>query len=143
MHQKSPGGQPPPAQIARIIHLALIGGVVLFAAVGWLAPGAPPAPDFSLRLLLGPITVAGIAVAWYLRRWLPARHPGETADLWWAAALPKAMAAWALLEATCLVACVTIFLTRDPVALLCLAAGLLIFTLQSPGRLYDSARSMP
>lgn len=142
MHQKSSNGQLPPSRIARLIHAALIGCVTLCAALAWVAPGAPPAPDFPLRRLLGPAMAIGFVVAVYLRRWLPARRPDETADAWWGVALPKAIAAWMLIEATCLVGCVTLFLTGDPTALIWIAVGLLIFILMSPGRLRDSARSV-
>lgn len=142
MHPKSSSGQLPPARMARIIHAGLIGCVAMGAALTWLAPGAPPAPDFPLRRLLGPAMAIGFVVAVYLRRWLPARRPGETADAWWSVALPKAIAAWVLLEATCLVGCVTLFLTGDPMALVWIAVGLLIFILMSPGRLRNSVRSV-
>jgi len=141
MPSNPPSGQPSAAQIARLIHTALTGGVALFAAAAWFAPGPPPNPDFALRQLVGPVIVVGVVVAVYLRRWLPALDTGMSADAWWAAALPKAIAIWALVEAACLVGCVTVFLTHDRMAMIWIAVGLLAFTLLSPGRLLGSARS--
>jgi hypothetical protein len=141
MHPKSSTSQLPSAQVARIIHLALMAGVTLFAVVAWFAPGAVPAPASGLRTILPVVAILGFLGASLLRRRLPARHPGETDDAWWKRALPGAIMSWAVVEAACLVACVTVFLSHDWMGLVWVGIGLLMFTLLSPGRLSDSARS--
>jgi hypothetical protein len=143
MHPKSSTSQLPTAQVARIIHLALMSGVTLFAVIAWFAPGAIPAPGSSLRTILPVVAVLGFLAAQLLSRRLPARHPGETDDAWWARAMPGAIMSWALVEAACLVACVTVFLSHDWMGLVWVGVGLLMFILMSPGRLRDSARSDP
>jgi hypothetical protein len=141
MHQKRKTSQLPSAQVARIVHLALMSGVTLFAVVAWLAPGPIPAPASGLRTILPVVAILGFLGANLLRRRLPARHPGETDDAWWQRAMPSAIMSWALVEAACLVACVTVFLSHDWMGLLWVGIGLLMFTLLSPGRLRDSVRS--
>ncbi|HET8762608.1 MAG TPA: hypothetical protein VFM12_04290 [Gemmatimonadales bacterium] len=143
MHPKSSTSQLPPAQVVRMIHLALMSGVTLFAVVAWFAPGAIPAAASTLRTILPGVAILGFLAAHLLRRRLPARHPGETDDAWWQRAMPGAIMSWALLEAACLVACVTIFLSHDWMGLVWVGLGLLMFILLSPGRLSDSARSAP
>ncbi len=143
MHQNGSTSQLPPARTARLIHLALMSGVTLFAVVAWFAPGEIPAPSSVLRTILPFVAVLGFLGAHLLRRRLPARRPGETDDRWWPRAMPGAIMSWALVEASCLVACVTVFLSHDWMALVWVGLGLLMFILLSPGRLADSARSAP
>jgi hypothetical protein len=143
MHPKRSTSQLPPTQAARLIHVALMSGVTLFAVVAWFAPGKAPAPASGLRTILPVVAILGFLAAHLLRRRLPARHPGETDDAWWARAMPGAIMSWALVEAACLVACVTVFLSHDWMGLVWVAIGLLMFILLSPGRLRDSARSAP
>ncbi len=143
MHLKRSEGQLAPAKTARLVHLALIGGVVLFAAVAWVVPTAATTPDAVLRTVLPAAALIGLSGALLFRRRLPASSPDETDDSWWVRAMPVAMVSWVMVEAVCLLASVTVFLAHDPMGLLWTGVGLGGFLLLSPGRLRESARSAP
>jgi hypothetical protein len=131
------------AVTARIVHAALVTGVLLFWAVAWFVgrAGSTPAsalPDrrvlYVALFLMAAVLFAGAAFA---ARRIPAPAPGMTQDAWWQVNLGRAIVVWALVEAPALLGLVAYFLTRDFRVLIATLAGLLLFANYRPSRLFD------
>jgi hypothetical protein len=132
-----------PAITARIIHAALVMGVLLFWAVAWYVGEARSMPVSVLPerrvlyvalFLMAAVLFAGAAFA---ARRIPAPTASTTQDDWWQVNLGRAIVVWALVEAPALLALVAYFLTRDFRVLIATLAGLLLFANYRPSRLFD------
>ena len=127
-----------PARAARIVYLALIGGVVgatvVFSLVRPVASG-PAAPilvyiPFAMAV---PLFAGALLLAGRLPR------PGSTADpdAWWRANLPRALTIWAMLEGPSLYGAVVWPLTDSYLPLAVIAVGLFLFSVTAPRRLME------
>ncbi|MGH7516202.1 MAG: hypothetical protein ACREOC_01850 [Gemmatimonadales bacterium] len=134
-------GQPSAAASARIIHLALLSGVVL-ASGGLLAvratgrTGLAPAPPALLPALIV-VALTTVTAALFLKARIPARGSGTSDDAWWAANLRRAIPVWALLESAALAGAVFYFIGVGQAGLIVAAAALALLVANGPGRLID------
>jgi len=132
-----------PASIrARIIHGALVLGIVTFWALAWLlrdhslpAGALPDRRILYIALALFSIATFGAAVFSVAR--LPAPSRGAPEDDWWQANLGRVVVIWALVEAPTLLGVVAYGLTRDFRTLLAPFIGLLFFAGYRPRRLSE------
>src|SRR5687767_10967886 len=107
-----------PAMNARIIHAALMTGVLMFCLVAWYLERASAMPAYALpdrrvlyiALFLVSATLFGAAVFTANRLGRPA--PGTSQDEWWRVNLGKAVVIWALVEAPTLLGLVAYTLTH-------------------------------
>ena len=131
-----------PAITARIIHAALMVGVVLFWAVSWFA-GATSRPVDTLpnrRVLhLGLFLVSAVlfAAAAYNAARLAPPGAGTSQDDWWRANLGRAIIVWSLIEAPTLLGTIAYLLTHDFRTLIATLAGLLFLVNYRPSRLAE------
>lgn len=137
-----PGGAVSASIRARIIHGALILGVVLFWVLAWAirerslpAEALPDRRVLYIALALVSATLFGAAAFSAGRLSPPAR--GASEDDWWSANLGRAVVIWALTEAPMLLGLVAYTLTRDFRTLLAPFIGLLLFANYSPRRLTE------
>lgn len=129
----------PPAQVARILHLALTLAPAAFAAmVVFVVRGrpAPPVGDRTMQYLMVVVALLVAGGGLWLGTRTAGRRPGESEADYWRNTLPRMIMVWASLEAGALLMGVAGLLTGDitmPIA------GLLIFlalmTLLAPRRL--------
>jgi hypothetical protein len=145
---KLPGGPPtggPPAgglsaaASARMIHAALVLGVVLFWGVAWYTGNTITMPVAALpdRKVLYIALFVVSAVLFGAAAFTAARLPGRGAtgaDEWWRANLGRAVTVWALVEAPAILGTLAYLLTHDFRALLAPFIGLLLFVNYRPGR---------
>jgi hypothetical protein len=131
-----------PSIRARIIHGALVVGIVMFAALSLaLRDRTVPAealPDRRLlyiALALASATLFG-AAAFTVGR-LPAVGRPASVDDWWQANLGRVIVAWALVEAPALLGLVAYTMTGDFRTLLATFVGLLFFANYRPRRLTE------
>ena len=126
-------------QQARILHLALVGGVVLalaaFALVRRL--GAAPSLDPALARTVGRVAVVLVVLAVtgssVLGRRLE-RRPTEDEESWGRRALASLIVRWALVEGAALVAGLAWLLTGGSSTIIAAGAALLVLAFQGPGR---------
>lgn len=139
-----PAGAPiSPAMNAKIIHAALLTGVLMFCVVAWYLGRDSPMPVDALpdrrvlyiALFLVSATLFGAAVFTASRLERPAS--GTSQDEWWRANLGKAVGIWALVEAPALLGLVAYSLTHDFRVLLATLTGLLLFGNYRPSRLIE------
>jgi hypothetical protein len=138
---------PPAAPIAssvaaRVIHAALVTGVVLFLVIAWYVGDRQTVPADALpdrRLLYLALTLLGAgafgAAMLVASRMVPRRQMSQ--EEWWRANLSRAITCWALLEAPTLFGTAIYLLTRDFRTLLATFIGLFLFLQFRPGRLAD------
>jgi hypothetical protein len=131
-----------PSIRARIIHGALVVGIVMFAALSLaLRDRTVPAealPDRRLlyiALALASATLFGAAAITVGR--LPAVGRPASVDDWWQANLGRVIVAWALVEAPALLGLVAYTMTGDFRTLLATFVGLLFFANYRPRRLTE------
>ena len=131
-----------PSIRARIIHGALVYGILLFWGIAWaLSDRSLPAaslPDRRvLYIALAVVSATMFAGAAYTVRRLPPPARGTTEDAWWTANLSRVVASWALVEAPTMLGLVAYTLTHDFRTLLAPFIGLLLFANYRPRRLTD------
>jgi hypothetical protein len=131
-----------PSIRARIIHGALVYGILLFWGLAWaLSDRSLPAealPDrrvLYIALTLVSATLFGGA-AYTVRRLPPPGH-GTTEDAWWSSHIGRVVVAWALVEAPTVLGLVAYTLTHDFRTLLAPFIGLLLFANYRPRRLTE------
>jgi hypothetical protein len=139
-----PSGAPvSPAISARIIHGALVSGVLLFWIVAWYVGRASPVPADALpdrRVLyisLFVVSAVLFGAAMFTANRLSQPTPGASQDEWWRVNLGKAIVIWALVEAPALLGLVAYTLTHDFRALIATFTGLLFFGNYRPSRLIE------
>jgi len=125
------------AQIARVIHLALVASsMVVVGFLAWMPPIADLEQRSRLMLLYGGFLLGlGLCAAPIVIASRLTRPEGEELPRWWARNFPAAVVAWALLEAAAVLGGVCRFVTGDEVALVIPAAAILLLVWHSPGRL--------
>jgi hypothetical protein len=129
-----------PSASARIIHAALILGVLLFVATSWYIVRSrprPPAPDdlraFYVALCL--VTASGLLGAMLVARRVSQRVTGQPLDQWWLANMSRALTIWALAEAPALFGGVIYLLSGDARALLATLLAVATMWRFAPSRL--------
>ncbi len=138
-----PGGAVSPAISARIIHAALVIGVLMFCLVAWYLGRASAVPVYALpnrrvlyfALFLVSAILFGAAMFTAGRLSRPA--PGTSQDDWWRMNLGKAVTIWALVEAPTFLGLIAYTLTNDFRALIATLTGLLLFGNYRPSRLIE------
>ncbi|MGH7579610.1 MAG: hypothetical protein ACREM9_05520 [Gemmatimonadales bacterium] len=138
-----PGAPASPRTNARIIHAALVSGILLFCVAAWYLGRSSPVPSEALpdrrvlyvALVLVSATLFGAAI--FTARRLPHPAPGTSQDDWWRMNLGRAVTIWALVEAPTLLGLVTYTLTDDFRTLLATLTGLLLFGNFRPSRLIE------
>jgi hypothetical protein len=131
-----------PVVSARLIHAALVLGVVLFCLVAWAVKDAVPSAELpNRRVLYFSLTVVSAvlfgAAAFTANRLTPL-GPGTSADDWWQSNFGRAVFIWALVDAPAMLGTIAYLLTRDFRALLAPFIGLLLFANYRPNRLIGS-----
>lgn len=138
-----PGAPVSPATNARIVHAALVTGILMFCVVSWYLGRAQVMPAEALpdrRVLyiaLFLVSAALFGAAAFTASRLPRPGPGTSQDDWWRANLGKAVVIWALIEAPALLGLVAYTLTHDFRALIATLTGLLFFGSYRPSRLIE------
>jgi hypothetical protein len=135
----TPQATAPPAKTVRLIHAAMIAGVLLFALVGHflLKPALADSgdlPPIVPRALLG-VSLGACALSLLLRRRVPHRSIDESADLFWTTATVPALLTWAPLEGASLLALFAYARTGALLAIPVAAVAILIFVLLNPAYL--------
>lgn len=132
-----------PAINARIVHAALVMGVVLFWLVAWYIGRNQTEPIYSLpdrRVLYIALFLASAVLfgaAMFTAGRLSPPTAGESQDTWWQRNLGKAIIVWSLVEAPSILGLVGYFVTHDFRVLLATLAGLLLFGNFRPSRLLE------
>jgi hypothetical protein len=128
---------------ARIIHAALVLGVVLFWAVAWYVGTSTSLPVSAVpnrRILyvgLAAVSAVLFGAAVYTAGRLTPTHAGISQDEWWRANLGRAIGIWVLVEAPAILGTIAYFLTHDFRTLLAPFTGLLLFVNYRPSRLAE------
>lgn len=132
-----------PAISARIIHAALVLGVLMFWLVGWYighsaAVPADALPDRRvLYVALALVSATLFGGAMFTASRLGPIRSGTSQDEWWRQNLGKAIVVWSLVEAPSLLGLVAYTLTRDFRTLIATFIGLLFFASYRPSRLIE------
>ncbi len=139
-----PGAAPVSAAIrARIVHGAMVAGIVTFGLVAWLQNRVPRTPVYALPdrrvLYIALFLVSAIlfGAAMFTAGRLGRAASGTSQDEWWRVNLGKAVVTWALVEVACLLGLVAYMLTGDFRVLLATLTGLLLFGTYRPSRLTE------
>ena len=128
---------------ARIIHAALVLGVMMFTGVAWYVGTVSSMPVSALPdrrvLYLGLFVVSAVlfGAAMYTAARLTPAGPALSQDEWWKANLGRAIAIWALVEAPALLGTLAFLLTNDFRTLIAPFTGLLLFVNYRPSRLAE------
>ncbi len=132
-----------PALNARIIHAALVTGILVFFAVAWFrgqqqAMPADALPDRRvLYISLFVVSAILFGAAMFTANRLGPVGGGRSQDDWWRQNLGKAVTIWALVEAPTLLGLIAYALTGDFRTLLATLIGLLLFGSYRPSRLIE------
>jgi hypothetical protein len=131
-----------PSIRARIIHGALVYGILLFWGLAWaLSERSVPAealPDRRvLYIALAVVSALLFSGAAYTVRRLPPAAFGTSVDAWWNAHLGRVVLAWVLVEAPTMLGLLAYTLTHDFRTLLAPFIGLLLFANYRPRRLTE------
>lgn len=132
-----------PGISARIIHAALVLGMVMFWTVAWYvgtnstipASAIPNRPVLYVGLTAASAVLFGAAT--YTAGSLTPPQPGVSQDEWWGTNLRRAIGIWALIEAPAILGTVAYFLTHDFRTLVAPFVGLLLFVNYRPSRLAE------
>lgn len=133
----------PPSISARIIHAALVLGVMMFWAVAWYSGSYVSLPVSAIPdrrvLYVGLFLMSAIlfGAAVYTAGRLPTPAPETSPDEWWRVNLGRAIVIWALVEAPALFGTVAYLLTHDFRTLIAPFTGLLLFVNYRPSRLSE------
>ena len=133
-----------PAISAKIIHAALMLGVILFFGVAWYVGTKTSLPVSAVPdrrvLYLGLFLISAVlfGAAGYTAGRLTPPAPGTRQDEWWRVNLARAVAIWTLVEAPTLLGTITYLVTHDFRTLIATFTGLLLFVNYRPGRLTEA-----
>ncbi len=132
-----------PSINARIIHLALVLGVLIFWFVAWSLGRSSAMPVYALPdrrvLYVALVLVSAVlfGAAMFRASRLGRVTPGTSQDEWWRANLGNAVVVWALVEAPALLGLIAYTFTHDFRVLIATLTGLLLFGAYRPSRLID------
>ena len=131
-----------PRLSARIIHSALVLGVLLFLLVAWRLGETEHARPLEalphrrvLYAVLFLLSLALFGAARFAAARLAPRPRAASLDDWWRQHLPRVIVIWALVEAPAVLGIAVYVLTRDFRTLIATLAGLVFFAQYAPGRL--------
>ncbi|HEY4670914.1 MAG TPA: hypothetical protein VIG78_02515 [Gemmatimonadaceae bacterium] len=130
-----PGQTPPTPQTVRVIHGAMVAGLILFGLVAHFvmlpkrSPGVGLIP--LLPWLLG-VSLVGCALGILLSMRVPRPSTNESPDPFWRRAAPLAMIAWTPLEGAGLLAIVVHSLTGSTAAAIVAIVAVIVFLLLNP-----------
>jgi hypothetical protein len=133
-----------PTISARIIHAALVLGVILFYAVAWYVGTKTSMPISAVPgrrvLYLGLFLVSAVlfGAAVYTAGRLTPPASGTSQDDWWRANLTRAIGVWTLVEAPTILGTAAYLLTHDFRTLIATFTGLLLFVNYRPSRLAEA-----
>jgi hypothetical protein len=133
-----------PAISAKIIHAALMLGVILFYAVAWYIGTRTSMPVSAIPdrrvLYVGLFLLSAVlfGAAGYTAGRLTPPGPGTRQDEWWRANLARAVGIWTLVEAPTLLGTVMYLVTHDFRTLIATFTGLLLFVNYRPSRLSEA-----
>jgi hypothetical protein len=128
---------------ARIIHTALVLGVMLFWAVAWFIGTHTTMPVSALPdrrvLYLGLFLISAVlyGAAMYNASRLPPPRPSTSQDDWWRVNLGRVIGIWALVEMPALLGTIAYLVTHDFRTLIAPFTGLLLFVNYRPSRLAE------
>ncbi|HEX2251296.1 MAG TPA: hypothetical protein VHH32_13195 [Gemmatimonadales bacterium] len=133
-----------PSITARIIHSALVFGVLLFYGIAWYVGSRTSLPVSAvpdrrvlyLGLFLFGAVLFGAAV--YTAGRLTPPSSGASEDEWWRANLARAIGVWTLVETPTVLGTVAYLLTHDFRTLIATLTGLFLFMNYRPGRLAEA-----
>jgi hypothetical protein len=138
-----PSGVVSPSISARIIHAALVLGVLMFWLVGWYIGQSSAVPADALpdrRVLYVALAVVSAALfggAMFTVARLGPIRAGASQEDWWRENLGKAVVIWSLVEAPSLLGLVAYTLTHDFRTLIATFIGWLFFGSYRPSRLIE------
>lgn len=132
-----------PAISARIVHAALVLGMMMFWVVAWYVGSNASVPASAIPNR--PVLYVGLAVtssvlfgaAAFTAARLTPPQPGVSQDEWWHANLGRAIGIWGLIEAPTVLGTLAYFLTDDFRTLVAPFVGLLLFVNYRPSRLAE------
>jgi putative copper export protein len=133
-----------PAISARIIHAALMLGVMLFFSVAWYVGSRESMPISAVPdrriLYLGLFFLSAVlfGAAVYTAGRLTRPSAGLSQDDWWRANLSRAIGIWTLVETPTILGTVAYLLTHDFRTLIATLTGLLLFVNYRPSRLAEA-----
>jgi hypothetical protein len=132
-----------PAISARIIHAALVLGVMIFLGTALYIgtnSSMPVSAQPDRRVLYLGLLLASAVLFWaatHTAARLKPPGPGVSQDEWWRANLSRAIRIWALVEGPAILGMVAYLLTRDFRTLIAPFVGLLLFAITRPSRLAE------
>ena len=132
-----------PTVTARIIHGALMLGVMLFLGTAWYVGSNNSMPPSALpdrRVLYVGLFVVSAVLFWaamYTAGRLTAPVPGVSQDEWWRTNMSRAIGIWALVETPAMLGIVAYLLTHDFRTLIAPFIGLFLFLHYRPSRLAE------
>lgn len=138
-----PSAPTSPTLSARIIHAALVLGVMLFLGTAWYIGTNSSVPVSALPdrrvLYLGLFVMSAVlfGAAMYTAARLTPPGPRLSQDEWWRVNLGRAIGIWALVEAPALLGTLAYLLTHDFRTLIAPFTGLLLFVNYRPSRLAE------
>lgn len=130
---------PPARALARILHTAMAGSLVIFAGLCILLQQRQPAVELPDYLAYAPLVLSGVMFCGALiirGRLLDEDRLDEQS--WWQANLSRAVLLWSLFEGPALFGAAIYLATGHPLALGATVAGFVLLMLNSPDRLRDS-----
>lgn len=133
---------PSTVRVVRILHAAMLGGLVATGGTLVLVRRLVPLPPIGNSRTLAPVltTAAGLllTVAWLaLRSRIPSRRSEQSAEAYWGVPSTRGgvMVLWAAVEGAGVVAAVGFFLTGAGATAAAFALALVTLVLLGPGRL--------
>jgi hypothetical protein len=133
-----------PSISARIIHAALMVGVLLFYAVAWYVGSRTSMPVSAVpdrrMLYLGLFFISAVlfGAAMYTAGRLTRPSTSISQDEWWRHNLGRAIGVWTLVETPTLLGTAAYLLTHDFRTLIATLTGLLLFVNYRPSRLAEA-----
>ena len=130
---------PPTAKTVRLIHLALVTGVILFALISHfvlrqtMADSIEVSPNL-LQILLA-VALLACAASLLLQRRIPRRQRDVSADLFWTTAMAPAMIMWLAIDMASLLSVILYALTGSQAAIGIASIAVILFVIQNPARL--------
>jgi hypothetical protein len=135
----APRAAPPTAKSIRLVHAAMITGIVLFAVVAHfvMRPSMTGATDISpdIQRLLPGVALGAALVSLVLRRRVPRRSAGESPDSFWLKASSPALVTWALAEGGALLGVFLYGVVGLQSGIGIAAIAVVIMIIENPGRL--------
>ena len=138
-------GTPPVARAVRIMHGALVAGVLLVGGVFFSLlriRGQAPATGRTLGVALAAVSIGLVLVAAsVLRRRVPERRPEQSPDAYWAAVESRgpAIVLWAVTEGASLISLVGYFLSGATAPAAAAAVAIAMLILYRPSHLEGAA----